>query len=182
MDTLLDHHPQKTEETPKEIEEKKPGWLALHWYWIGVPLSLWGAARLIPMSFAVWFLLTMSQASSGILLYLPYLILFLTALAGGVLGGALQMSASQALYDQIETDRQNLNMYQGDALWEHLDQIPEGYLNGDGYLQTVALRNQGLLILVLGVVLGAVLFFWGAGSFAAAGKKTRKNPLQNSAS
>ena len=163
------------------------------------------------MSFAVWFLLTMSQASSGILLYLPYLILFLTALAGGVLmvilgrrsvrqryglkplipppwkgvrelGGVLQMSASQALYDQIETDRQNLNMYQGDALWEHLDQIPEGYFNGDGYLQTVALRNQGLLILVLGVVLGAVLFFWGAGSFAAAGKKTRKNPLQNSAS
>ena len=75
VDTLLDHHPQKTEETPKEIEEKKPGWLALHWYWIGVPLSLWGSARLIPMSFAVWFLLTMSQASSGILLYLPYLIL-----------------------------------------------------------------------------------------------------------
>lgn len=71
------------------------------------------------------------------------------------------MSASQALYDQIETDRQNLNMYQGDALWEHLDQIPEGYLNGDGYLQTVALLNQGLLILVLGVVLGAVLFFLG---------------------
>ena len=85
VDTLLDHYPQETEETPKEIEEKKPGWLALHWYWIGVPLSLWGAAWLIPMLFAVWFLLTMSQASSGILLYLPYLILFLTALAGGVL-------------------------------------------------------------------------------------------------
>lgn len=71
------------------------------------------------------------------------------------------MSASQALYDQIETDRQNLNMYQGDALWEQIDQIPEGYLNGDGYLQAVALCNQGLLILVLGVVLGAVLFFLG---------------------
>lgn len=208
VDTLLDHHPQETEETPKEIEEKKPGWLALHWYWIGVPLSLWGAARLIPMLFAVWFLLTMSQASSGILLYLPYLILFLTALAGGVLmvilgrrsvrqryglkplmpppwkgvreliarrwywlgallagasvlGGVLRISASQALYDQIEAYRQNLNMYQGDALWEHLDQIPGGYLNGDGYLQAVALRNQGLLILVLGVILGAVLFFGG---------------------
>ena len=71
------------------------------------------------------------------------------------------MSASQALYDQIETDRQNLDRYQGDALWEHLDQIPEGYLYGDGYLQTVALCNQGLLILVFGVVLGAVLFFLG---------------------
>ena len=30
VDTLLDHHPQETEKTPKEIEEKKPGWLALH--------------------------------------------------------------------------------------------------------------------------------------------------------
>ncbi len=48
VDTLLDHHPQKTEETPKEIEEKKPGWLALHWYWIGVPLSLWGCGPTDP--------------------------------------------------------------------------------------------------------------------------------------
>lgn len=46
-------------------------------------------------------------------------------------------------------------------MWEQIDQIPEGYLNGDGCLQAAALRNQGLLILILGVALGAALFFLG---------------------
>ena len=32
VDTLLDNQPQQAEERPKEMEEKQPGWLALHWY------------------------------------------------------------------------------------------------------------------------------------------------------
>lgn len=80
---------------------------------------------------------------------------------GGVLVGILRIYASQALYDQIEAYQQDLNMYQGDALREHIDQIPEWYLNGEGYSQAAALHNQGLVILALGVILGAVLFFLG---------------------
>ena len=80
---------------------------------------------------------------------------------GSVLVGILRIYASQALYDQIEAYQQNLDMYQGDALWEHMAKIPEEYLNGEGYLQAAALRNQGLLILVVGVVLGALLLFLG---------------------
>lgn len=204
VDTLLDHHPQETEETTKEREEKKPGWLALHWYWIGVPLILWGATRVS----AVFWAMSTVGFSLSVFVYLPYLILPLSVLVGGVvlfvqgrrasrrkqrpnvlkrppwkgprelitrrwywlgalvagggvLVGVLRIHASQVLYDQIETYQQDLNMYQGDALREHIDQIPEEYLNGAGSLQVVALRNQGLLILVLGVVLGAALFFGG---------------------
>lgn len=212
LDTLLDYQPQQAEETPKEIEEKKPGWLALHWYWIGVPLILWGAARLIPVLFAILMVLNMAESSpgisTGIILYLPYFILFLAALVGGVLMvilgrrsvrrryglkpltpppwkgprelivrrwywlgalvagggvlvGILRIYASQALYDQIEAYQQDLNMYQGDALREHIDQIPEWYLNGEAGFQVYIMRNQGLLILAAGVILGGILFFLG---------------------
>ena len=204
VDTLLDHHPQETEETPKEIEEKKPGWLALHWYWIGVPLILWGATRVS----AVFWAMSTVGFSLSVFVYLPYLILPLSVLVGGVvlfvqgrrssrrkqrpnvlkpppwkgprelitrrwywlgvlvaggsvLVGILRIYASQALYDQIEAYQQNLDMYQGDALWEHMAKIPEEYLNGEGYSQAVALHNQGIVILALGMILGAVLFFLG---------------------
>lgn len=80
VDTLLDHHPQETEETPKEIEEKKPGWLALHWYWIGVPLILWGATRVS----AVFWAMSTVGFSLSVFVYLPYLILPLSVLVGGV--------------------------------------------------------------------------------------------------
>lgn len=80
---------------------------------------------------------------------------------GSVLVGILRIYASQALYDQIEAYQQNLDMYQGDALWEHMAKIPEEYLNGEGYSQAVALHNQGIVILALGMILGAVLFFLG---------------------
>ena len=81
VDTLLDNQPQQAEERPKEMEEKQPGWLALHWYWIGVPLSLWGAARCI----VVFSFLSMAGYAVGFLVYLPYLILPLTALVGGLI-------------------------------------------------------------------------------------------------
>lgn len=204
VDTLLDHHPQETEETPKEREEKKPGWLALHWYWIGVPLALWGAARLSTVCFAM----SMTGFAVSFLVYLPYLLLPLSALVGGlilfvqgrrasrrrqgrqklklppwkgprelitwrwywlgalvagggVLVGVLRIHASQVLYDQIEAYQQDLNMYQGDALREHIDQIPEWYLNGEAGFQVYIMRNQGLLILAAGVILGGILFFLG---------------------
>lgn len=204
VDTLLDHHPQETEETPKEREEKKPGWLALHWYWIGVPLILWGATRVS----AVFWAMSMVGFSLSVFVYLPYLILPLSVLVGGVvlfiqgrrcsrrkqrpnvlkpppwkgprelitrrwywlgvlvagggvLGGVLRIFASQALYDQIEAYQQDLNMYQGDALREHIDQIPEWYLNGEAGFQVYIMRNQGLLILAAGVILGGILFFLG---------------------
>lgn len=168
VDTLLDHHPQETEETPKEREEKKPGWLALRWYWIGVPLILWGATRVS----AVFWAMSTVGFSLSVFVYLPYLILPLSVLVGGVvlfvqgrrasrrkqrpnvlkpppwkgprelitrrwywlgalvagggvLVGVLRIHASQVLYDQIEAYQQDLNMYQGDALREHIDQIPE---------------------------------------------------------
>ena len=204
VDTLLDHHPQETEETPKEIEEKKPGWLALHWYWIGVPLILWGATRVS----AVFWAMSMVGFSLSVFVYLPYLILPLSVLVGGVvlfvqgrrasrrkqrpnvlkrppwkgprelitrrwywlgalvagggvLVGVLRIHASQVLYDQIEAYQQDLNMYQGDALREHIDQIPEWYLNGEAGFQVYIMRNQGLLILAAGVILGGILFFLG---------------------
>lgn len=168
VDTLLDHHPQETEETPKEREEKKPGWLALRWYWIGVPLILWGATRVS----AVFWAMSTVGFSLSVFVYLPYLILPMSVLVGGVvlfvqgrrasrrkqrpnvlkpppwkgprelitrrwywlgalvagggvLVGVLRIHASQVLYDQIEAYQQDLNMYQGDALREHIDQIPE---------------------------------------------------------
>lgn len=204
VDTLLDHHPQETEETPKEIEEKKPGWLALHWYWIGVPLILWGTTRVS----AVFWAMSTVGFSLSVFVYLPYLILPLSVLVGGVvlfiqgrrssrrkqrpnvlklppwkgprelitrrwywlgalvagggvLVGVLRMSASQALYDRIQAYQQDLNMYQGDALREHIDQIPEWYLNGEAGFQVYIMRNQGLLILAAGVILGGILFFLG---------------------
>lgn len=204
VDTLLDHHPQETEETPKEIEEKKPGWLALHWYWIGVPLILWGATRVS----AVFWAMSTVGFSLSVFVYLPYLILPLSVLVGGVvlfiqgrrssrrkqrpnvlklppwkgprelitrrwywlgalvagggvLVGILRIYASQTLYDQIEAYQQDLNMYQGDALREHIDQIPEWYLNGEAGFQVYIMRNQGLLILAAGVILGGILFFLG---------------------
>lgn len=204
VDTLLDHHPQETEETLKEREEKKPGWLALHWYWIGVPLILWGATRVS----AVFWAMSMVGFSLSVFVYLPYLILPLSVLVGGVvlfvqgrrssrrkqrpnvlkpppwkglrelitrrwywlgalvagggvLVGVLRMSASQALYDRIQAYQQNLDMYQGDALREHIDQIPEWYLNGEAGFQVYIMRNQGLLILAAGVILGGILFFLG---------------------
>ena len=80
VDTLLDNQPQQAEERPKEAEEKQPGWLALHWYWIGVPVCLWGAVR-----FSVVFaFLSMAGYAVGFLVYLPYLILPLSALVGGL--------------------------------------------------------------------------------------------------
>ena len=204
VDTLLDHHPQETEETLKEREEKKPGWLALHWYWIGVPLILWGATRVS----AVFWAMSMVGFSLSVFVYLPYLILPLSVLVGGVvlfvqgrrasrrkqrpnvlkrppwkgprelitrrwywlgalvagggvLVGILRIHASQVLYDQIEAYQQDLNMYQGDALREHIDQIPEWYLNGEAGFQVYIMRNQGLLILAAGVILGGILFFLG---------------------
>lgn len=204
VDTLLDHHPQEAEETPKEIEEKKPGWLALHWYWIGVPLILWGATRVS----AVFWAMSVVGFSLSVFVYLPYLILPLSVLVGGVvlfvqgrrssrrkqrpnvlklppwkgprelitrrwywlgalvagggvLVGILRIYASQTLYDQIEAYQQDLNMYQGDALREHIDQIPEWYLNGEAGFQVYIMRNQGLLILAAGVILGGILFFLG---------------------
>lgn len=204
VDTLLDHHPQETEETPKEREEKKPGWLALHWYWIGVPLILWGATRVS----AVFWAMSTVGFSLSVFVYLPYLILPLSVLVGGVvlfvqgrrasrrkqrpnvlkrppwkgprelitwrwywlgalvagggvLVGVLRIHASQVLYDQIEAYQQDLNMYQGDALREHIDQIPEWYLNGEAGFQVYIMRNQGLLILAAGVILGGILFFLG---------------------
>ena len=204
VDTLLDHHPQETEETPKEREEKKPGWLALRWYWIGVPLILWGATRVS----AVFWAMSTVGFSLSVFVYLPYLILPLSVLVGGVvlfvqgrrasrrkqrpnvlkpppwkgprelitrrwywlgalvagggvLVGVLRMSASQALYDRIQAYQQDLNMYQGDALREHIDQIPEWYLNGEAGFQVYIMRNQGLLILAAGVILGGILFFLG---------------------
>lgn len=204
LDTLLDYQPQQAEETPKETEGKKPGWLALHWYWIGVPLSLWGAARVS----AVFWAMSMVGFSLSVFVYLPYLILPLSVLVGGVvlfvqgrrssrrkqrpnvlkpppwkgpreliarrwywlgalvagggvLVGVLRMSASQALYDRIQAYQQDLNMYQGDALREHIDQIPEWYLNGKAGFQVYIMRNQGLLILAAGVILGGILFFLG---------------------
>lgn len=204
VDTLLDHHPQEAEETPKEREEKKPGWLALHWYWIGVPLILWGATRVS----AVFWAMSTVGFSLSVFVYLPYLILPLSVLVGGivlfvqgrrasrrkqrpnvlkrppwkgprelitrrwywlgalvagggVLVGILRIHASQVLYDQIEAYQQDLNMYQGDALREHIDQIPEWYLNGEAGFQVYIMRNQGLLILAAGVILGGILFFLG---------------------
>ena len=204
VDTLLDHHPQETEETTKEREEKKPGWLALHWYWIGVPLILWGATRVS----AVFWAMSTVGFSLSVFVYLPYLILPLSVLVGGVvlfvqgrrasrrkqrpnvlkrppwkgprelitrrwywlgalvagggvLVGVLRIHASQVLYDQIEAYQQDLNMYQGDALREHIDQIPEWYLNGEAGFQVYIMRNQGLLILAAGVILGGILFFLG---------------------
>ena len=204
VDTLLDHHPQETEETPKEREEKKPGWLALHWYWIGVPLILWGATRVS----AVFWAMSTVGFSLSVFVYLPYLILPLSVLVGGVvlfvqgrrasrrkqrpnvlkpppwkgprelitrrwywlgalvagggvLVGVLRIHASQVLYDQIEAYQQDLNMYQGDALREHIDQIPEWSLNGEAGFQVYIMRNQGLLILAAGVILGGILFFLG---------------------
>lgn len=204
VDTLLDHHPQEAEETPKEREEKKPGWLALHWYWIGVPLILWGATRVS----AVFWAMSTVGFSLSVFVYLPYLILPLSVLVGGVvlfvqgrrasrrkqrpnvlkrppwkgprelitrrwywlgalvagggvLVGVLRIHASQVLYDQIEAYQQDLNMYQGDALREHIDQIPEWYLNGEAGFQVYIMRNQGLLILAAGVILGGILFFLG---------------------
>lgn len=204
VDTLLDHHPQETEETPKEREEKKPGWLALHWYWIGVPLILWGATRVS----AVFWAMSTVGFSLSVFVYLPYLILPLSVLVGGVvlfvqgrrssrrkqrpnvlkpppwkglrelitwrwywlgalvagggvLVGVLRIHASQVLYDQIEAYQQDLNMYQGDALREHIDQIPEWYLNGEAGFQVYIMRNQGLLILAAGVILGGILFLLG---------------------
>lgn len=204
VDTLLDHHPQEAEETPKEREEKKPGWLALHWYWIGVPLILWGATRVS----AVFWAMSTVGFSLSVFVYLPYLILPLSVLVGGVvlfvqgrrasrrkqrpnvlkrppwkgprelitrrwywlgalvagggvLVGILRIHASQVLYDQIEAYQQDLNMYQGDALREHIDQIPEWYLNGKAGFQVYIIRNQGLLILAAGVILGGILFFLG---------------------
>ena len=204
VDTLLDHHPQETGEIPKEIEEKKPGWLALHWYWIGVTLILWGATRVS----AVFWAMSTVGFSLSVFVYLPYLILPLSVLVGGVvlfvqgrrssrrkqrpnvlklppwkgpreliarrwywlgalvaggsvLVGILRIYASQALYDQIEAYQQDLNMYQGDALREHIDQIPEWYLNGEAGFQVYIMRNQGLLILAAGMILGGILFFLG---------------------
>ena len=204
VDTLLDHHPQETEETPKEREEKKHGWLALHWYWIGVPLILWGATRVS----AVFWAMSTVRFSLSVFVYLPYLILPLSVLVGGVvlfvqgrrssrrkqrpnvlklppwkgprelitrrwywlgalvagggvLVGILRIYASQTLYDQIEAYQQDLNMYQGDALREHIDQIPEWYLNGEAGFQVYIMRNQGLLILAAGVILGGILCLLG---------------------
>ena len=204
VDTLLDNQPQQAEERPKETEEKQPGWLALHWYWIGVPVCLWGAVR-----FGVVFsFLSMAGYAVGFLVYLPYLILPLTALVGGlilfvqgrrwtrrrysrkpltpppwkgprelitrrwywlgalvagggVLGCVLRMAAAQTLSDQVQDYQETLSRYQGDAVWKYLDEIPEEYLNGQAGLQVHIMRNQGLLILAVGVILGAGLFFLG---------------------
>lgn len=80
VDTLLDNQPTQAEEKPAETGEKGPGWLALHWYWIGVPVCLWGAVR-----FSVVFsFLSMAGYAVGFLVYLPYLILPLSALVGGL--------------------------------------------------------------------------------------------------
>lgn len=204
VDTLLDNQPQQAEERPKETEEKRPGWLVLHWYWIGVPLSLWGAARCI----VVFSFLSMAGYAVGFLVYVPYLLLPLSALVGGVilfvqgrrsvrrrysrkpltppswkgpreliarrwywlgalvagggvLGCVLRMAAAQSLYDQVQDYQEKLSRYQGDAVWKYLDEIPEEYLNGQAGLQVYIMRNQGLLILAVGVILGAGLFFLG---------------------
>ena len=204
VDTLLDNQPQQAEERPKEAEEKQPGWLALHWYWIGVPVCLWGAVR-----FSVVFsFLSMAGYAVGFLVYLPYLLLPLSALVGGlilfvqgrrwtrrrysrkpltpppwkgpreliarrwywlgalvagggVLGCVLRMAAAQTLSDQVQDYQETLSRYQGDAVWKYLDEIPEEYLNGQAGLQVHIMRNQGLLILAVGVILGAGLFFLG---------------------
>lgn len=204
VDTLLDNQTPQAEEKPTETGERQPGWLALHWYWIGVPLSLWGAAR----SSVVFSAMNMTGFAISFLVFLPYLLLPLSALVGGLalfvqgrrsvrrryslkpltpppwkgpreliarrwywlgallaggsaVGCALWMAAAQALYDRIQDYQQNVDMYQEDALWEYIAQVPEEYLNGQAYEQVTALRNQGLLMLTVGVVLGSILFFLG---------------------
>lgn len=81
VDTLLDNQPQPTETKPTKTEERQPGWLALHWYWIGVPLALWGAARLS----TVFFAMSMTGFTISFLVYLPYMILPLSVLACGLI-------------------------------------------------------------------------------------------------
>lgn len=204
VDTLLDNQPQQAEERPKETEEKQPGWLALHWYWIGVPLSLWGAARCI----VVFSFLSMAGYAVGLLVYLPYLLLPLSALVGGVilfvqgrrsvrrrysrkpltpppwkgpweliarrwywlgalvagggvLGCVLRMATAQGLHDRLLEHEQKMDSYTGEALREYIRQVPDTYLNGQAGLQVHIMRNQGLLILAVGVVLGVGLFFLG---------------------
>ncbi len=75
-----DNQPPQAEEKPKETGERQPGWLALHWYWIGVPLSLWGAAR----SSVVFATMTMMGFAINFLVFLPDLLLPLSALVGGL--------------------------------------------------------------------------------------------------
>lgn len=81
VDALLGNQPHQAEEKPKETGEGQTGWLALHWYWIGVPLALWGAARLS----AVFFAMSMTGFTISFLVYLPYMILPLSVLACGLI-------------------------------------------------------------------------------------------------
>lgn len=81
VDTLLDNQPPQGAEGPKGEEERQPSWLALHWYWIGVPLALWGAARLS----TVFFAMSMTGFTISFLAYLPYMILPLSVLACGLI-------------------------------------------------------------------------------------------------
>lgn len=47
-DELLGAQTQEVSREERQSAEKnRPGWLAIHWHWLGVPVCLWGAAVLI---------------------------------------------------------------------------------------------------------------------------------------
>ncbi|MGI5933217.1 MAG: helix-turn-helix domain-containing protein [Lawsonibacter sp.] len=68
-------------------EKDRPGWLAIHWHWLGVPVCLWGTAVLIRAILGLSIASRMAEGALSIqtvlLLALPGMILPLFAVAGG---------------------------------------------------------------------------------------------------
>ncbi len=87
-DELLGGQDQEARREEYQGAEKDcPGWLAIHWHWLGVPVCLWGTALLIRAILGLSIASRMAEGALSIqtvlLLALPGMILPLFAVAGG---------------------------------------------------------------------------------------------------